>query len=95
MFLAAPNGVKDLALASTTVNSLTVQWTAPTGGYTEYKVTIGGADEQTVAKGTTTATFSGLTAGTEYTVAVITVNNADKSSKVEESFYTSKYETLS
>ena len=87
-----PGPVENLVVSSVTVDSLTVGWTAPTSGVvTGYKVTLDGGNEQTPASDATTATFSTLTAGKAYVVAVVTVNDDGQSSKVEKTFYTSKY----
>ena len=88
-----------------TVDSLVVSWTAPNGAVTSYTVTL---KEGTVTKGTktgvtgTTATFDSstagkeLTAGTKYTVEVVSVagvlNSGGQSSdsSLSGNFYTSK-----
>ena len=79
---------------SRTGQSLTVSWVAPDdGAVTGYRVTLvggGTSQTQTHVQATTTTTFTGLTAGTEYTVGVVTVSGDQQSSKVEHNYYTSK-----
>ena len=88
-----------------TVDSLAVSWTAPTpGGVTSYTVTL---KEGTATKGTktgvtgTTATFDSstagkeLTAGTKYTVEVVSVagvlnSGGQSSDSLSGNFFTSK-----
>ena len=82
------------------MGSLEVSWTAPTpGGVTSYTVTLKEGtttkDTQTSVTGTT-ATFDSLTAGTKYTVEVVSVagvlNSGGQSSdsSLSGNFYTSK-----
>ena len=83
------------------MNSVTATWDAPTtGGGTKYTVTL---KEGSTTKDTnndvsgTTTTFSSLTAGTEYTVVVVSVigdlsSGGQSSDSVEGKFYTSKSE---
>ena len=67
-----------------------MKWTAPTGEWTGYKVTIDGGNEQTLGKTETSVTFSGLTAGTQYSVKVVTVSAGSDTTEVTQQFYTSK-----
>ena len=87
-----------------TVNSLAVSWTAPSGAVTSYTVTVkeGTTVKDTTSVTGTTATFDStaadkkLTAGTEYTVEVVSVagvlNSGGQSSdsSLSGNFYTSK-----
>jgi hypothetical protein len=72
-----------------------VRWDAPTGGVKGYSIILenydGAFQEKERDNRTRTATFNGLTAGTEYTARVITVSGGHKSETVENKFYTSTY----
>ena len=67
-----------------TADALTVKWTAPNSEmFTGYKVTVAEGDNvktKTPAKDATSVVITELTAGTEYSVAVVTVNGQDESS---------------
>lgn len=86
----------ELVVSGRSTTSLTVGWDAPAvGGLTGYTVTLDGDDPppaQTPAKGTRTATFTGLKAGSEYTVRVITKKEDELGAKVENTFYTGIYQ---
>ena len=69
---------------------MTVMWSSPSGDFTGFRVTLDGGNDQTLDKDEIMATFTGLTSGTEYTIAVFTVNNDEESAKVETSATTSK-----
>ena len=73
-----------------TTTGLRVKWTAPAGDWTGYKVTLDGGNEQTLGKDDTSVTFTGLTAGTQYTVKVVTVSAGTDTAEVTGQFYTSK-----
>ena len=92
-----PNAVENLDVPTITTSSLTVNWAAPADGEWEgYTVKLGGdgaPSTQTPNKDATTATFTGLTAGTKYTVGVITTSGGQQSAKVEGTFYSSKHVT--
>ena len=75
---------------SATTTSLTVQWTAPTGEWTGYTVTIDGGNEQTLGKDDTSVEYTGLTPGKQYTVKVGTVSAGTNTAEVTGQFYTSK-----
>ena len=85
-------------MLSTTEQSLTVSWDVPSdGALTGYGVTLEGGDKsqnQTHGKGTRTAAFTGLTAGTKHSVVVVTVSGDQQSTEVNDTFYTSKYNTV-
>ena len=74
------------------VHSLTVTWDVPSsGGLTEYRVNVQGqaGSEQTVPENSQrTATFTGLVAGAQYTVVMVTVRGERRSSAVRKTFYT-------
>ena len=70
---------------------MTVTWSSPSSDFTGFRVTLDGANDQTLGEDAFMATFNGLTSGTEYTIAVFTVNNDEESTKVETSATTSKY----
>ena len=87
-------------MTAAALNSLTVSWTAPSSGaVTSYTVTL---KEGTITKVTkpgvteTTATFDSLTAGTKYTVEVVSVagvltsGGQSSDSLLSGNFYTSK-----
>ena len=82
-FIAVPHSVME-SMAAT---SLTVKWDAPAGERTSYIVTLddgsGSEETKTPDQDTTSAKFTGLTAGKSYTVRLVTVSGSAK-------FYTSK-----
>ena len=98
MFCTEPNAPTNLQVTAT-VNSLAASWTAPTpGAVTSYTVTLKEGsrtkDAKTVVSGAA-ATFAGLTAGKEYTVAVVSVagvlsSGGQNSDPLSHNFYTSK-----
>ena len=79
-----------------TTTSLKVKWVAPEGERTSYIVTLddgsGSGSEETKTPGgdKTSAEFTVLTAGKQYTVRVVTVSGSAKSAIAEGEFYTSK-----
>ena len=66
-------------IESRTAITLTVTWAAPdVGTFTGYTVTAREGDNvrrETLSKDSTSVDIAGLTAGTEYSVALVTVNN--------------------
>ena len=94
MFITVPNVVTGLAIQSRTTTSLTVKWNTPPGGKSGYRVTLDDGSESTKTetpdKTATSVEFTGLTAGTRYTVKVFTLSGTEESTKVEGKFYTSK-----
>ena len=74
-------------MESMAASSLTVNWDAPAGERTSYIVTLddgsGSEETKTPDHVTTSAKFTGLTAGKSYTVRLVTVSGSAK-------FYTSK-----
>ena len=78
-----------------TSDGFTLTWTAPDADtFTGYKVTVGAGDEaktETPAKDATSVQVTDLTAGTEYTVNVVTVNHQDESSVVTETVSTCEF----
>ena len=94
LFLTVPNAVENLVMPTRTTSSLIIEWAAPTdGGWEGYTVKLegdGAPSPQTYNKDATNATFTGLTAGTEYSVGVVTTSGGQQSTKVEDTFYTSK-----
>ena len=78
-----------------TLSSLIVTWDAPKSTIVEaYAVSIRGLPEteQTMSgRAIRKATFDGLTAGTQYTVSVLSVSGDMTSDNLEEQFYTSKW----
>ncbi|KAI0211005.1 hypothetical protein LSAT2_004201 [Lamellibrachia satsuma] len=89
---SVPNAAQNLTLSSRTVNSLTVAWEAPAEGeLTGYRATLqGGGTSRTesVDKSTTTFEFTGLKAGTEYTVGVITEAGDQRGRTLTSKFHT-------
>jgi len=73
----------------------TVKWTAPASQmFTAYKVTVRDGDNaktETVAKDVTYVEITGLAAGTEYIIMVVTVNNNDESSALTGKTFTRKF----
>ena len=96
--LPEPNKAKDLIATKRDVDSLTVKWDVGVGEKSGFTVslegvnntyyTISGIDQREW-------TFSGLTAGTEYTVVVATNSGDQTSESLTGKFYTSKYTHLS
>ena len=99
MSVAVPGTVLNLAAPARTNTSMTVTWDAPSvGGETGYyNVTISGIGTfkaESFDRKSTKAEFKGLTAGTAYTVSVVTVVGDLQSTVVERTFYTGKYDFL-
>ena len=95
-----PNPATNLVVSSVTADGVDIEWTAPKiGRYTKFEVTIKDGSSvvmtDTPAKETTTSEFTGLEAGKEYTVTVVTVNGdgkgARKSTPITKTFATSAY----
>ena len=87
-------------MSSVSYDGFTVGWTAPTiGSFTKFQVTVNDGSSivktDTPAKETTTSVFTGMEAGKEYTVTVVTVfgdaEYARKSTPLTESFTTCTY----
>ena len=91
---AVPIAVTNLALQSRTTSSLVVKWTAPSGVWTGYTVELDDIDRNVQSKSpqkdATSVEFSGLVAGTQYTVRVFTLSGGPPSVKMEDKFHTSK-----
>ena len=88
-------------MTAATVNSLAVSWTRPsTGAVTSYTVTVKEKDSDSIKEtkpgvSGTAATFAGLIAGKQYTVAVVSVagvvnSGGQNSDSLSHDFYTSK-----
>ena len=77
--------------ATVTKGTMKVIWTAPSGtvGYYEVELKEKSGTKQNATTGTS-ATFHGLSAGTEYTVLLVAVSVGQRSTTAERSFYTSK-----
>ena len=77
-----------------TTDAFTVTWSAPTSQmFTGYKVTISEGENsktETPAKDATSVDIMELTAGTEYNILVVAVNNLDESSELTDTAFTSK-----
>ena len=85
-------------MSSVSCDGVTIGWTAPTTGtFTKFQVTVEDGSSivktDTPAKETTTSVFTGLEAGKEYTVTVVTMfgdaEDARKSTPLTETFATS------
>ena len=94
---AAPSAVQNLEVFPRDESSLTVKWDPTVDGVlTGYRVTLGIEGDATQSqtketdKYTSTVEFTGLTAGTGYTIGVETVKEYENSTLVEHKFYTSK-----
>ena len=89
---AVPSSPSALEVDTRTADALTVKWTVPNSEtFTGYKVTVIEGDNvktETPTKDATSVTITGLTAGTEYSVAVVTVNGQDESSILTETYST-------
>eukprot|EP00731_Ephydatia_muelleri_P011469 Em0006g363a len=86
--VAAPDPVGNMAVASTSVDQLTVTWTPPTTGgiQTGYNVTINDSSSLVVmadnGSPVYTHTFTGLVSDALYTVSVVAINCAGASNAV-------------
>ena len=85
-------------MSSVSCDGVTIGWTAPTTGtFTKFQVTVEDGSSivktDTPAKETTTSVFTGMEAGKEYTVTVVTVfgdaEDAPKSTPLTDTFATS------
>ena len=85
-------------MGSVSCDGFTIGWTAPTTGtFTKFQVVVEDGSSivktDTPAKETTTSVFTGMEAGKEYTVTVVTVfgdaEDARKSTPLTETFATS------
>ena len=85
--IADTNSVSGRVMKSMAASSLTVKWDAPAGERTSYIVTLddgsGSEETKTPDQDTTSAKFTGLTAGKSYTVRLVTASGSAK-------FYTRK-----
>ena len=76
--IAVPHSV----IESMAATSLTVKWDAPVGERTSYIVTLddgsGSEETKTPDQDSTSAKFTGLTAGKSYTVRLVTVSGSAK-----------------
>ena len=95
IFLTAPGTTEIINVTARSPSSLAVQWSKPPGGLKGYNVTLEGEDGDHPAEqrdeNTTSATFNGLRAGTEYTVLVITLSGDQQSETAEKKCYTGTY----
>ena len=89
-----PGVATKLEAKSRTVSSLTVLWDAPlSGDVTEYRIKLRdkqGTETTVRGRATRTSTFTGLAAGTMYTVVLVTVSGDQQSEVLQSNFYTSK-----
>ena len=92
--LSGPNVAQHLMVNSRTVATLTFSWDAPVSGrVSEYKIKLLDVSwtEQTISGcATRKVIFTGLTAGAEYTVGLVTESGDQQSEMVEGHFYTGK-----
>ncbi|KAI0235806.1 Fibronectin [Lamellibrachia satsuma] len=93
-FYTKPNMAENLMVDLRTLSSLIVTWDAPKSTIVEaYAVSIRGLPEteHTMSgRANRKATFDGLTAGTRYTVSVLSVSGDMTSDNLEEQFYTNE-----
>ena len=93
IFPTEPGMVENIVVPARSPSSLTFGWDAPSGGVKGYTVTLEGADgahpAEARGESTRTATFNGLSAGTEYTIRVVTLSGDQHSETAENKFYTS------
>ena len=88
-----PTAVQNLAVESRTTNSLLTTWDAPFRCVaTEYVVKLKDVpgSEGVISATETRHTFTGLTAGTLYTVVVVTASGHQRSTPTEGQFYISR-----
>jgi hypothetical protein len=91
-FPTAPGKVGNIVVSARSPSSLAFGWDAPSGGVEGYTVSLEGAHPAVQCDNSTrTATFNSLSAGTEYTVRMVTLSGDQQSETVENKFYTSKY----
>ena len=95
IFMTAPGMAEKVVASARSPSLMTVGWDAPSGGVKGYTVSLEDDDGAHPAEqrdeSTRTATFKGLTAGTEYTVRVVTLSGDQQSETAEYKFYTSTY----
>ncbi|MFB6163396.1 MAG: fibronectin type III domain-containing protein [Halococcoides sp.] len=76
----APTSPSNLRSTGRTSTSVDIAWDpasdAGGSGLDHYRITVDGSEETTVAAGTTTATISGLSSNTEYSIGVVAVDGA-------------------
>ena len=92
--LVVPQPARRMRADVRSVHSLTVTWDSPSsGGLTEYRVIVEEVESnRTVPKSELrSSTFTGLTAGTPYTVVVVTVSGERRSSAIQRKFHTRKF----
>ena len=93
IFATEPGEVENIVVSARSPSSLAFGWDAPSGGVKGYTVSLegdGGAHHaEQRDESTRTATFNGLSAGTEYTLRVVTLSGDQQSETVENKFYTS------
>ena len=93
--VSEPHAPRNLSIETRTGSSLTVTWEPPMSGLlTEYRVYltgVSGSDQIISTSGTRRTTFTGLTAGTSYTVVVVTRSGDQQSDPLADTFYTSKF----
>ena len=91
---AEPLPAINIANTSVTTSSLSISWGAPSGDYTKYLLSLAevSGSGMTVIKGSAqNAVYQSLTAGTQYTVEIITQAGDQQSTKASQIFYTSRY----
>ena len=89
-----PSRPSSLLVTTRTDDALTVTWIAPgSDKFTGYKVTVSEGENhktETPSKDATSVVMTGLTAGTEYSVELVTVYNQDESSVLTDTASTCK-----
>ena len=91
-----PNAARSLRATAVTDTSTTVSWTAASGTVGYYEVWLKGKSDtkRHVTRAIKRTTFTGLLAGTQYTVVVVTVSGDQRSRTSEKRFYTSKCDLI-
>jgi len=93
IFPTEPGKVENIVVSARSPSSLAFGWDAPSGVVKGYTVSLDGDNAAHHAEqrdeSTRTATFTGLSAGTEYTVRIVTLIGDLRSETVENKFYTS------
>ena len=96
---SVPEAALNLKVDVRTVHSLTVTWDVPmSGGLTGYTVNVEertGSEQTIQDSAPRIVTFNGgLSAGTQYTVILVTVSGDQNSKPIQKTFHTSKFKDI-
>lgn len=96
---SVPEAAQNLKVDVGTVHSLTVTWNVPmSGGLTGYTVNVKektGSEQTIQGNAPRIVTFNGgLSAGTQYTVILVTVSGDQNSKPTQKTFHTSKFKDI-